>query len=149
MTEKYLIYVRQNWKKIGFSIVILIFLISLAIFLLHIIVQTNSSLALSNKTVDAHVEINQTIQSYSSFKPSNTTVSVAGDGSGNFTCDGSDDQVEINQAFAYVAENPQFTTVYLKGPNTYAVSYTHLRAHETVLDLVCRLLLEKKKKKQI
>ena len=29
-----------------------------------------------------------------------------------------------------------------------AVSYTHLRAHETVLDLVCRLLLEKKKKKR-
>src|SRR5665811_2628478 len=28
------------------------------------------------------------------------------------------------------------------------VSYTHLRAHETVLDLVCRLLLEKKKKQQ-
>ena len=26
------------------------------------------------------------------------------------------------------------------------VSYTHLRAHETVLDLVCRLLLEKKNK---
>eukprot|EP00831_Metopus_contortus_P057245 TRINITY_DN49714_c0_g1_i2.p1 TRINITY_DN49714_c0_g1~~TRINITY_DN49714_c0_g1_i2.p1 ORF type:complete len:251 (-),score=57.17 TRINITY_DN49714_c0_g1_i2:114-866(-) len=28
------------------------------------------------------------------------------------------------------------------------VSYTHLRAHETSLHLVCRLLLEKKKKKQ-
>eukprot|EP00656_Telonema_subtile_P042978 TRINITY_DN4913_c0_g1_i2.p1 TRINITY_DN4913_c0_g1~~TRINITY_DN4913_c0_g1_i2.p1 ORF type:complete len:727 (+),score=138.45 TRINITY_DN4913_c0_g1_i2:66-2183(+) len=28
------------------------------------------------------------------------------------------------------------------------VSYTHLRAHETVLDLVCRLLLEKKKNQQ-
>ena len=27
------------------------------------------------------------------------------------------------------------------------VSYTHLRAHETVLDLVCRLLLEKKNKR--
>ena len=27
---------------------------------------------------------------------------------------------------------------------TTSVSYTHLRAHETVLDLVCRLLLEKK-----
>ena len=27
------------------------------------------------------------------------------------------------------------------------VSYTHLRAHETVLDIVCRLLLEKKKHK--
>ena len=26
----------------------------------------------------------------------------------------------------------------------WPVSYTHLRAHETVLDLVCRLLLEKK-----
>ena len=29
-----------------------------------------------------------------------------------------------------------------------AVSYTHLRAHETVLDLVCRLLLEKKNKQR-
>ena len=32
------------------------------------------------------------------------------------------------------------------GAGTETVSYTHLRAHETVLDLVCRLLLEKKKK---
>mgnify|MGYP003381642051 CR=1 FL=1 len=29
-----------------------------------------------------------------------------------------------------------------------AVSYTHLRAHETVLDIVCRLLLEKKTYKE-
>ena len=29
-------------------------------------------------------------------------------------------------------------------PGGLPVSYTHLRAHETVLDLVCRLLLEKK-----
>ena len=29
-------------------------------------------------------------------------------------------------------------------PTSITVSYTHLRAHETVLDLVCRLLLEKK-----
>ena len=28
----------------------------------------------------------------------------------------------------------------------FPVSYTHLRTHETVLDFVCRLLLEKKKK---
>ncbi len=34
-----------------------------------------------------------------------------------------------------------FEPWYLEEP----VSYTHLRAHETVLDLVCRLLLEKKK----
>ena len=31
------------------------------------------------------------------------------------------------------------------GSAYHPVSYTHLRAHETVLDLVCRLLLEKKK----
>ena len=31
---------------------------------------------------------------------------------------------------------------------TDTVSYTHLRAHETVLDLVCRLLLEKNKTKK-
>src|SRR5674476_1473652 len=31
-------------------------------------------------------------------------------------------------------------------PKLIAVSYTHLRAHETGRNLVCRLLLEKKKK---
>ena len=31
---------------------------------------------------------------------------------------------------------------------TPPVSYTHLRAHETVLDLVCRLLLETKNQLQ-
>ena len=38
-------------------------------------------------------------------------------------------------------------TVYLEvAPDTPdAGSYTHLRANETVLELVCRLLLEKKK----
>ena len=36
--------------------------------------------------------------------------------------------------------------IFLRDPMTpQPVSYTHLRAHETVLDLVCRLLLEKKK----
>ena len=30
-------------------------------------------------------------------------------------------------------------------PHSVTVSYTHLRAHETDLDLVCRLLLEKHK----
>ena len=34
-------------------------------------------------------------------------------------------------------------------PDTFeAVSYTHLRAHETGRNLVCRLLLEKKKKQK-
>ena len=34
-------------------------------------------------------------------------------------------------------------TIDIDEPET--VSYTHLRAHETEADLVCRLLLEKKK----
>ena len=34
-------------------------------------------------------------------------------------------------------------------PPAVAVSYTHLRAHETVQELVCRLLLEKKNKKWV
>ena len=37
------------------------------------------------------------------------------------------------------------TLAELSGICANPVSYTHLRAHETVLDLVCRLLLEKKK----
>ena len=39
-----------------------------------------------------------------------------------------------------IVDYSEFADVYI------TVSYTHLRAHETVLDLVCRLLLEKKKK---
>ncbi|WP_460366091.1 hypothetical protein [Staphylococcus aureus] len=31
----------------------------------------------------------------------------------------------------------------LRSPRCSPVSYTHLRAHETLSDLVCRLLLEK------
>ena len=40
-----------------------------------------------------------------------------------------------------------FVVLGATGHTGAAVSYTHLRAHETVLDLVCRLLLEKKKHK--
>ena len=43
------------------------------------------------------------------------------------------EQVSLDE---YKIENPDLLK---EGP----VSYTHLRAHETVLDLVCRLLLEK------
>ena len=35
-------------------------------------------------------------------------------------------------------------TARVAAPDGSPVSYTHLRAHETVLDLVCRLLLETK-----
>ena len=39
---------------------------------------------------------------------------------------------------------PEFMAAW-SGGGLDPVSYTHLRAHETVLDLVCRLLLEKNK----
>ena len=42
-------------------------------------------------------------------------------------------------------DGPLAGTASAMGEGVSAVSYTHLRAHETVLDLVCRLLLEKKK----
>ena len=42
-------------------------------------------------------------------------------------------------------DNDRLTRLVTVGVMTVPVSYTHLRAHETVLDLVCRLLLEKKK----
>ena len=51
-----------------------------------------------------------------------------------------------------VTHSLPITAIERKGnPNLFTiipVSYTHLRAHETVLDLVCRLLLEKKKHKK-
>ena len=46
--------------------------------------------------------------------------------------------IYLNDRFAYDGRDPN-------GYTNMPVSYTHLRAHETVLDIVCRLLLEKKK----
>ena len=45
-----------------------------------------------------------------------------------------DFRIEDNPALSYASSNH----------NTVSVSYTHLRAHETGRNLVCRLLLEKK-----
>ncbi|AKJ37864.1 right-handed parallel beta-helix repeat-containing protein [Methanosarcina barkeri] len=64
----------------------------------------------------------------------NKTVYVAGDGSGDFNCNGSNDQVEINQALKYVAENPQFTTVHLKGPYTYVISDSIFIGNNTTVE---------------
>ena len=53
---------------------------------------------------------------------------------------------EDNPLFlAAVAQQEAFLDAVPAMRASHAVSYTHLRAHETVLDLVCRLLLEKKK----
>ena len=57
----------------------------------------------------------------------------------------------LQDAYAKLAANVQKTygvplsRVGTMGVSAMTVSYTHLRAHETVLDLVCRLLHEKKK----
>jgi len=61
-------------------------------------------------------------------------VYVAGDGSGDFNCDGTDDHVEINQALKFVAENSAYTTVHLKGPFTYVIDDTLLIGSNTILE---------------
>src|SRR5450759_5882839 len=43
------------------------------------------------------------------------------------------------------ANLPSSSTALSRAAGPWPVSYTHLRAHETRHDLVCRLLLEKKK----
>ena len=56
-----------------------------------------------------------------------------------------DDQ-SIHESFPVIIEVPEGSkNKYELDKETGPVSYTHLRAHETVLDLVCRLLLETKK----
>lgn len=110
MTEKSLGHIRQNRKKMKYYGAVFIFIL-LDILIVYILMQSGPPL------------------------PSpNNVLYVAGDGSEKFTCDGTADQVEINQALEYVAENPQFTTVYLKGPNTYTISDTLYIGNNTTLE---------------
>ncbi|MGB9927529.1 MAG: disaggregatase related repeat-containing protein [Methanosarcina sp.] len=62
------------------------------------------------------------------------TIYVAGDGSGDFNCDGTDDHVQINQALACVAANTGYTTVHLKGPFTYVIDNSLLIGSNTILE---------------
>jgi len=68
------------------------------------------------------------------YTSSESTVYVAGDGSGDFNCDGTDDHVQINQALRFVEENSEYTTVYLKGPFTYIVDDTLLIGSNTTFE---------------
>ena len=58
---------------------------------------------------------------------------------------GREAQVDWGDATVIMAGVRIVVQLFLMWLNFSPVSYTHLRAHETVLDLVCRLLLEKKK----
>ena len=54
--------------------------------------------------------------------------------------------VRVQRQVDELALDPRFVDRGHDLDGVASVSYTHLRAHETVLDLVCRLLLEKKNK---
>eukprot|EP00825_Cyclidium_porcatum_P004875 TRINITY_DN12317_c0_g1_i1.p1 TRINITY_DN12317_c0_g1~~TRINITY_DN12317_c0_g1_i1.p1 ORF type:complete len:285 (-),score=52.88 TRINITY_DN12317_c0_g1_i1:54-908(-) len=56
---------------------------------------------------------------------------------------------QFDNGTKYFLSHYQFSQFQKIQKKQEAVSYTHLRAHETRHDLVCRLLLEKKKKKNI
>jgi len=61
---------------------------------------------------------------------------VAGDGSGDpgYNCDGISDQEQINQALDFVAANPNYTTVYLKGPNIFWIDEPIFISENTTLE---------------
>ena len=54
---------------------------------------------------------------------------------------------DVAAFFKVLSDPARVQILWLLFNNPEPVSYTHLRAHETVLDLVCRLLLEKKNTK--
>lgn len=62
------------------------------------------------------------------------TLYVARDGSGDYNCDGSDDQVEINRAFQKVKDSKgKYTSVFLKS-GTYIIGASVIMANNSVLE---------------
>ena len=61
-------------------------------------------------------------------------VYIAGDGSGDFNCNGTSDQISINLALQSAANNSGYTTVHLKGPFTYVINGTLLIGNNTTLE---------------
>src|SRR5450756_901347 len=92
----------------------------------------------------------QTVQANSTNTPSQNspTVSVTATsfGSANSVTTNHGAVISSLNGNKFVKYAAYFENIKAKGVDA-AVSYTHLRAHETRHDLVCRLLLEKKKKK--
>ncbi len=67
-------------------------------------------------------------------EPAPPVVYVAGDGSGDYNCDGESDQVEINAALDFVAGHPEYTTVHLKGPDTFWIDEPIYISANTILE---------------
>eukprot|EP00658_Telonema_sp_P-2_P000588 TRINITY_DN10222_c0_g1_i8.p1 TRINITY_DN10222_c0_g1~~TRINITY_DN10222_c0_g1_i8.p1 ORF type:complete len:129 (-),score=39.87 TRINITY_DN10222_c0_g1_i8:71-457(-) len=63
------------------------------------------------------------------------------------SCFGSESHLLDPESTILVIENVDANDFKIERVTPTPVSYTHLRAHETPEHLVCRLLLEKKKKK--
>mgnify|MGYP003381650077 CR=1 FL=1 len=54
-----------------------------------------------------------------------------------------------SQCIQPLSNDPEVITIF-DLPGTYkTVSYTHIRAHETVLDIVCRLLIDTKQEQHV
>ncbi len=58
---------------------------------------------------------------------------VSGDESGDFNCNTTNADLQINEALQFVAKNPDYTTVYLKGPFTYVINDTLVISSSTTL----------------
>src|SRR5665647_3631604 len=94
----------------------------------------------------------------SEYDKKNITIGVLGSHSALDVCDGARDEGIPNLVVCQKGRDGLYTNYFKnrtvnglqKGfvDETVAVSYTHLRAHETDSYLVCRLLLEKKKKQK-
>jgi len=65
---------------------------------------------------------------------SSSTLYVSGDGTGDYNCDGSKDQIEINMALERVALDKEYNIVHLKGPHTYLVDSSILMSSDTILE---------------
>ncbi|WP_235284434.1 maltose/maltodextrin ABC transporter substrate-binding protein MalE, partial [Methanosarcina mazei] len=101
--------------------------------------QTNSSSNNNNNNNNNNLGIEGRISEFMPTAlcktPTAPIVYVAGDGSGDFNCDGKGDEVQINQALKFVAENSAYTTVHLKGPFTYTINSTiYIQGSNTILE---------------
>ncbi len=108
------------YKKIGKTKNIKLVLITLSVVIGILVSSCKKDIA----TLDTPIPINLTPP----------IIYVSGNGNGNYNCDGESDQIEINAALDYVAEHPEYTTVYLKGTNTFWIDEPIYISANTILE---------------